>query len=122
MIIQSFSLALLLLLVPPCFLGQASNLIPQPDAANLTGLTTPIEVKFSDGRLLQGSGFFYFEFGPDDANAQGPHWRAITHFYVVTAKHIIQPNRLKEVVTFTYAMRVEEGDHVSWHRFDFEPF
>jgi hypothetical protein len=115
---QLIFLTVALLLMTASFFGQGSSPIPQPDQANLTGLTTPIEVKFSDGRLLQGSGFFYFEFGPDDPNAQGPHWRAVTHVYVVTAKHIIQPTRLKELTKFTYAMRVGDGDHVNWHLFD----
>jgi hypothetical protein len=116
--LQAISVALSPFMTPASFFGQGSSPISQPDQANLTGLTTPIEVTFSDGRLLQGSGFFYFEFGPDEPNAQGPQWRAITHTYVVTAKHIIQPNRLKELIKFTCAMRVEDGDRVSWHRFD----
>lgn len=118
MYIQSVTLTLLLLLVPASFFGQAISSIPPPDQANLTGLTTPIEVKFSDGRLLQGSGFFYFEFGADDPTAQGPHWRPLTHIYVVTAKHIIQPKRLKDLVKFSYAMRVGDENRVSWRPFD----
>src|SRR5271156_3897742 len=91
---------------------------PPPDTANLTGLTTPIEVQFSDGSIVDGSGFFYFVFGPDDPSAQGPHWRSITQIYVVTAKHVIQPKRLKDLVKFSYALRTENGSQIDWHPFE----
>lgn len=95
----------------------AQETIPNPpsDEANLTGLTTPVEVRFSDGRRVQGSGFFYFEKGPDETKAQGPHWVKINGIYVVTAKHVIPPTRLKQVVSFAYALRIDGGDHVDWH-------
>jgi hypothetical protein len=95
--------------------AQVSIPPPPADAAHLTGLTTPVEVQFSDGRLLQGSGFFYLQFAPDDKKTAGPRWVAIKATYVVTAKHIIQPKRLKDIVKFTYALRVGEQDHVAWH-------
>jgi hypothetical protein len=98
--------------------GQSNSPSPQPDAANLTGLTTPIEVTFSDGRILSGSGFYYFTFGPDDPKATGPQWRSITHIYVVTAKHIIQPKRAKDIVKLTYAVRTADGSKVDWHKME----
>jgi len=104
------------MITPSCF-GQEPP-IPQPDSANLTGLTTPITVSFSDGRVVNGSGFFYFEYGPDDNKVQGPHWRAIVRIYVVTAKHLIQPTRLRDLVIFTFAIRVGKQDHVDWHRLE----
>lgn len=108
--------ALLLLVASfPCF-GQDVIPLQSPDIANLTGLTTPIEVEFSDGTLVQGSGFFYFEFGPDEKKEQGPHWRALAHIYVVTAKHVIHPARLKKIVTFNYALRQSNNDRVEWYR------
>src|SRR6266851_2910649 len=104
------------MITPSCF-GQEPP-IPQPDSANLTGLTTPITVSFSDRRVVNGSGFFYFEYGPDDNKVQGPHWRAIVRIYVVTAKHLIQPTRLRDLVMFTFAIRVGKQDHVDWHRLE----
>jgi hypothetical protein len=89
---------------------------PPEDSADLTGLTTPIEVQFTDGRQEQGSGFFYFEFAPEVEKKEGPHWSTVTHMYVVTAKHVIQPERLDRIVTFSYAVRIGEGDHVAWHQ------
>jgi hypothetical protein len=86
--------------------------------SDMTGLTTPIEVKFSDGRIVSGSGFFYVEYAPEEPAVQGRHWRAVTHVYVVTAKHVIQPKRLKDMVNLTYAMRTQNGNHVDWHRFE----
>jgi len=97
-------------------LSQDAVPIPSPDAANLTGLATPIEMKFLQGQRASGSGFFYLEFAPDDKKAQGPHWRGIAHVYVVTAKHVIQPKRLKETVSFTFALRLIKDDHVEWDR------
>jgi hypothetical protein len=94
-----------------CCYAQESAPTPH-DAANLTGLTTPVEVQFSDGRLVQGSGFFYFQFAPDDTKSQGPHWVRVESMYVVTAK------RLKDVVKFTYAVRVNNEDRVIWHRME----
>jgi hypothetical protein len=117
--IRSATIALFVSLVlPRSTLAQASVPTPPADAVNLTGLTTPIEVQFSDGRIVAGSGFFYFEFAPDDPSAQGPHWRAITHFYVVTARHVIQPKRLKDLVKLTYALRTENGSQIDWLRFE----
>jgi hypothetical protein len=97
-------------------LGEDTVPIPSPDAANLAGLATPVEMKFSRGQRTSGSGFFYVELAPDDKKGQGPHWAAITNIYVVTAKHVIQPKRLKEVVSFTFALRLGKGDHVEWDR------
>jgi hypothetical protein len=113
-----FPTLFLSLLLPRYACGQASTPTPPPDAVNLTGLTTPIDVQFSDGRVVHGSGFFYFEFGPDDPAATGPHWRAITHMYLVTARHIVQPKRLKDLVKFTYALRAEDGNQIKWQRFE----
>jgi hypothetical protein len=79
----------------------------------LTGLTTPIEVQFKD-RLLQASGFFYIELAPETEKREGPHWTAITKIYVVTAKHVIQPKRLKDIVKFSYALRVAANDGAAW--------
>jgi len=118
MIINRLSTLLLYsIMAAHCCLGQEAP-IPQADSANLMGLTTPITVSFSDGRVVNGSGFFYFEYGPDDSKAQGPHWRAIARIYVVTAKHLIQPTRLRDLTTFTFAIRVGKQDHVDWHRLE----
>ncbi len=78
-------------------------------------MTTPIEIQFKGGRRVQGSGFFYIEFAHETEKKEGPHWVAISHIYVVTAKHIVQPKRLKDVVDFSYAMRVGDKDRVAWH-------
>ena len=119
MISRIIFLTLLLQLgLPRSSSGQTNSPTPQPDATNLTGLTTPIEVTFSDGRIVSGSGFYYFTFGPDDPTATGPHWRSVTHFYVVTAKHIIQPKRIEDLVKFTYAVRTGDGNQVDWHRME----
>ena len=67
---------------------------------------------------MQGSGFFYFEFAPDGRKAQEPHWVAVRSMYVVTAKHIVQPKRLNELVKFTYAIRVLEKGGVAWHQIE----
>ena len=96
--------------------GQVSVPTPPADAVNLTGMTTPVEVRFSDGRILGASGFFYMEFGPDDPTIKGPHWRGISRIYVVTAKHVVQPKRLKDLVSFTYAVRSQNGNEIDWHR------
>lgn len=113
--------SILLFLLPNLLMGQSGTSTPSPDAANLTGMTTPIEVHFSDDeRPVNGSGFFYLEYGPDDPSATGPHWRAITNVYVVTAKHVIQPNRINQLVSLTYALREDAGDHVVWHRFSLD--
>jgi hypothetical protein len=102
------------LLLPLCRSACGQTLLPQPDAANLTGLTTPIDVQFADGRIVHGSGFFYFEFLPDDPTAKGPHWRSVKRFYLVTAKHVIQPKRLKDLVKMTFALRAGDEKVVSW--------
>lgn len=106
---------LVLLAVSLYCYGQQALPPPSIDAANLTGLTTPIEVTFSDGGVSRGSGFFYFVFGPDDDAKKEPHWVSIQHTYVVTAKHVIQVKRLKQIAEFRYALRVSSGDHVDWH-------
>jgi hypothetical protein len=93
---------------------------PQPDSANLSGLTTPIDVEFKDGRHVYGSGFFYFELAPEPEKKEGPHWMPIGHIYVVTAKHVVQPKRLKDLVAFSYAMRIGDKDSVAWHRLDLD--
>ena len=106
--------ALMMILAAICCGGQ--NLPTSPfDSANLTSLTTPVETRFSDGRKVRGSGFFYFELGPDDPNRKEPHWVHVDRIYVVTAKHIIQPKRLNDIVDFSFALRVTTGDHVDWH-------
>ena len=94
---------------------------PAPDSANLTGLTTPVETQFADGRKLQGSGFFYLEFAPETEKKEGPHWVAISHTYLVTAKHVIQPKRMKDIVKFSFAIRVGDQQRVEWHRLDLGP-
>jgi len=106
---------LVLLVISLCCYGQQTESAPPSDAANLTGLTTPIEVTFSDGGTISGSGFFYFVYGPDDGKQEGPHWVSIQHIYVVTGKHVVQPKRLKDITEFRYALRVSSGDHVDWH-------
>jgi hypothetical protein len=106
--------ASLVLATAVCCRGQSAPPIPQPDSANLTGLTTPIEVQFKD-RRLQASGFFYIELAPETEKKEGPHWTAITNVYVVTAKHVIQPKRLKDIVKFSYALRVASKEGVAWH-------
>ncbi len=107
-------LALLLVICVICS-GQQSPPTPSPDAANLTGLTTPVEVTFSNGHGAGGSGFFYFVFAEDDKKDQAPHWVSIQHIYVITAKHIIQPGRLKQLTEFKYAIRMAKDNHVEWH-------
>jgi len=111
--------ALLFALALRCQAQAFGSAVPA-DSANLGGLTTPIEVKFADGRLLQGSGFFYLELAPETEKKEGPHWTAISHVYLVTAKHLIQPKRLKDIVSFSYALRVGDGDHVAWHRLELD--
>jgi hypothetical protein len=98
-----------------CLLAQATSPpTPAPDSANLTGLTTPVEVLFSDGRLVSGSGFFYFVFGPRDPKHPESGWVPITNMYVVTAKHVIQPKRINSVTKFTYFIRTGSGDRADW--------
>jgi len=90
------------------------------DSANLSKLTTPVEVEFRDGRTVQGSGFFYLEYKPIEGETEGLHWHDVTHMYLVTAKHVIQPNRLGDIVRLTYALRVGDGDHTVWHRLNLD--
>src|SRR5579872_2663152 len=92
--------------------GQQVPATTPPDAINLTGLTTPVEVQFADGRQLSGSGFFYFVFAEEPQKKEGPHWVAIAHIYLVTAKHVIQPKRIKDIRKFTYALRVGDKDQI----------
>src|ERR1035438_2265207 len=105
----------------PCIRAQDAVPTPAPDSANLTGLTTPVETQFADGRKLQGSGFFYLEFAPETEKKEGPHWVAISHTYLVTAKHVIQPKRMKDIVKFSFAIRVGDQQRVEWHRLDLGP-
>jgi hypothetical protein len=71
-------------------------------------------VQFKD-RLLQASGFFYIELAPETEKKEGPHSTAITKIYVVTAKHVIQPKRLKDIVKFSYAVRIGAKAGAAWH-------
>lgn len=105
----------LLLIFSLCCSGQQTVPTPASDEANLTALTTPMEVTFKDGGSARGSGFFYFEYAKDDGKQQGPHWVAVEHMYVVTARHVIQPKRLEQLSEFRYALRESSGDHVNWH-------
>jgi hypothetical protein len=107
----------ILLAALSCY-GQQVPATTPPDAINLTGLTTPVEVQFADGRQLSGSGFFYFVFAEEAQKKAGPHWVAIAHIYLVTAKHVIQPNRIKDILKFTYALRVGDKDQIAWHRLE----
>jgi hypothetical protein len=95
---------------------------PPLDENNLTGLTTPIEVSFTDGSYSRGSGFFYWELGEDPTpNDKTPHWISVSKIYVVTAKHVIQPSRMKEIKEFKYAIRIENQDHIDWHVMSITP-
>lgn len=95
--------------------GQQKAPTPPADEANLTVLATPVEVTFSDGGRSTGSGFFYFELEKEQTKIEGPHWTAVQHMYVVTAKHVIQPDRLAQLKEFRYALRESSGDRVKWH-------
>lgn len=109
-----------ILIAASCCKGQQ---VPPPtpsDVANLTGLTTPVEIQFADGGKSTGSGFFYFVYAPEAKIEGDPHWIPFTyiHLYIVTAKHVIQPKRISEIVKFSYAVRVGEKDHVIWHQLE----
>ena len=100
-------------------LGQSTPPTPPADVANLTGLTTPVEVRFSDGRIVSGSGFFYFVFGPPDPKNPQSGWVSIDQMYLVTAKHIVQPKRLKDLASLRFFFRVQSGDHADWYPVEF---
>ena len=57
----------------------------------------------------------FVEFAEDPNKQQGRHTVPVKRVFVVTAKHIIQPKRLTQIVEFRYAFRISRGDRVEWH-------
>ena len=77
-------------------------------------MTTPIEVHFKGSVPNYGSAFYFQKLGPGDPKIDGPQWRAITGLYLVTAKHVIQPERIKTLEGVSFYLRRVGTSGIDW--------
>lgn len=77
----------------------------QQDPGLLARMTTPVEVKYADGSTSSGTGFFFQVLLPGDPTKTGPQWRQIEKTYVITNKHVIQPQQLGGNDSVSFSLR-----------------
>jgi Trypsin-like peptidase domain len=111
------TLFVLIIVVNMICVAQGNQPPPAISGGDLLGLTTPIEVKFANGQITRGSGFFYNRLAPPGSKTADaePQWRKVDRLFVVTAKHVIQPKRLNQIEYFSFDIRVRSGDHAEFH-------
>ena len=78
-------------------------------------MTTPIEVHFRASVPNYGSAFYFQQLGPPaDPSKQEPQWRAITGLFLVTAKHVIEPSRIKSLISVKFYLRRPGVSGIDW--------
>jgi len=88
----------------------------QPPRLDLTvRLTTPVEVHLKHGAVVTGSGFFFVVYGPDPNPVPTLHWRRVDKVYLITAKHVIDPDHFKRIETFDFGLRSLGGAPTEWN-------
>ena len=82
----------------------------------IQGITTPV-ISQSGQKGSQGSGFFYHQLVPRDAQKDGYQWRAVTGTWLVTNRHLVLPRSGEEEVpvdSFSFFLRQKVGDDLKW--------
>jgi hypothetical protein len=78
-------------------------------------MTTPIEVHFRDSVPNFASAFYFEKVAPPpDPNKAEPQWRAMQGLYLVTAKHVIAPSRINNLVSVTFFLRKAGLSGTDW--------
>jgi len=96
------------------FAQQSSPPAQQTDAGLIARMTTPIEITYTDGSKSSGSGFFFFVFGASDPKITGPQWRSIDKTFVITNRHVIQPDKLEKAETLSFSLRTKGTNGMEW--------
>jgi len=105
---RSLSLLLLALTIK-------QSLVEAQDRDMILRMTTPIEVHFKDSVPHFGSAFYFQKLGaPADPAKAEPQWRATQALYLVTAKHVIEPTRIKNLNSITFYLRKPGTVGVEW--------
>jgi hypothetical protein len=85
------------------------------DTGLINRLTTPIEVRFRDGGVSSGSGFFFQVFAPpEDPTKTGPQWRAILKVFLLTNRHVVQPERFNQIDKLVFHLRRQTQTGTEW--------
>jgi hypothetical protein len=84
-------------------------------------MTTPIEVHFTDSVPNYGSGFYFQKLAPADPAKGDWQWRAVTGLYLVTAKHVIQPERIKKLKGVSFYLRRPGTSGIDWLPINLSP-
>jgi len=77
-------------------------------------MTTPIEVHFTNSVPNYGSAFYFQKHAPMDPTKTEPQWTAITGLYLVTAKHVIQPERINKLKNISFFLRMPGTSGTDW--------
>jgi hypothetical protein len=90
-------------LFPVLILG--APLCVAQETLNLAGMTSPVEVQFDGQPASLGTGFFFQVLGPADPKITGPQWRAIQSLFLITNRHVVQPENWEKLRTLTFFLR-----------------
>jgi hypothetical protein len=116
MMIRFKSLTLILLTV-----AFASVTLAAQDRDLIVRMTTPIEVHFADSVPNFGSAFYFQKHAPMDPAKGDYQWTAITGLYLVTARHVIQPERIKELKSVSFYLRRIGTSGIEWMPINLSP-
>lgn len=104
-----------LLFVFPLVVASTGASVEAQDRDLILRMTTPIEVHFRNSVPNFGSAFYFQKLGPPpDPAKQEPQWRRIQGLYLVTAKHVIEPARIKNLSSIRFYMRKPGTSGVEW--------
>jgi hypothetical protein len=103
------SLALILLMT-----SFASAALSAQDRDLIVRMTTPIEVHFANGVPNFGSAFYFQKHSAMDPSKGDFQWTAITGLYLVTAKHVIQPERIDKLKSIRFYLRRMGTSGIEW--------
>jgi hypothetical protein len=77
-------------------------------------MTTPIEVHFAGAVPNYGSAFYFQKLSPADSTKEDPQWRTVTGLYLVTAKHVIEPEKIKQLTSVSFYLRRPGVSGIEW--------
>lgn len=97
-------------------LGSSAQVISNVEKAPemLVRMTTPIQVDYTDGTHISGSGFYFDELVEEKSDIQEPHWTAVKRMFLITARHVVNPDDITRIKRVQFAFRATTASGIEW--------
>jgi hypothetical protein len=115
--IRSLALLCLVTAIQSMAEAQAPDLISSIEANDrnlILRLTAPIEVHFRNRVPNYGSAFYFQKFTPEVKAEGGVVKSSVQGLFLVTAKHVIKPDRIMDLKSVIFYMRVPGATGAKW--------